>query len=305
MDQTADRNLDAKLDASVSKMNALAEQISDSLAKLNAGLGQFHQSSARIERALAERNTLFGGPFWLLMLLIVVAVFIYSSPNLGLKRYINHGGEKIGQIGSQVADKIARNSAKHRVQKAGTGQGSAGTVAAKQAPAPLSSAKAAAPAASYPVAGVPAVAAKLAPPVPPAPAKAPATTAVAANQALPTTTPPAASPAIAPAAAPELAPNTVAAARVAARDYQYGLAIRLYETYLDANPGDADAWGELGNVQIAVGRPYEAAQNYYQSSIRQLGRNRAPTIYPLLPIITRYQPALAIALRQRMTVSGI
>lgn len=302
MDQTADRNFDAKLDASVAKMNTLAEQISETLAKLNATLGQFHQSSARIERALAERNTTFGGPFWLLMLLIGVAVFIYLSPNLGLKRYVDHGSEKIGQVGSQVADKIARNSAEHRVQKAGTGQGSAGTVAAKQAPAPLSSAKAAAPAASHPVAGVPAVAAKL---TPPAPAKAPATTAVAANQALPTTTPPAASPAIAPATAPELAPNTVAAARVAARDYQYGLAIRLYETYLDANPGDADAWGELGNVQMAVGRPYEAAQNYYQSSIRQLGRNRAPTIYPLLPIITRYQPALAIALRQRMTVSGI
>jgi len=261
MDKTETRNTDAKLDESVSRMSTLA-----------------------------KRNAGFATPIWLLTLLIVTAALLYFGPALGLKRYVDQGGEKIARIGSQAADKIAVHTAPERQgQKAGTGQGAA-AVDAKRIQAPLSGGNEAAPATK------PAIVAKAAQAAPTAAqAAAPATPAVAAQSTGATD--------VARTGAPELLPNV--AARIAARNLEFGLAIRLYETYLDANPGDADAWGELGNVQMAVGRHYEAAQNYYEASIRQLNRGHAATVYPLLPIIAQYQPELAAALRQRMTGAGI
>lgn len=96
----------------------------------------------------------------------------------------------------------------------------------------------------------------------------------------------------------------VLVARKAARERRYGTAIHTYESYLETNPGDADAWGELGNVLLSAGRPREAAQNYYEASTRLIDQGRVGAVYPLLPVVKQYQPQLAIILHQKMARLG-
>jgi len=96
----------------------------------------------------------------------------------------------------------------------------------------------------------------------------------------------------------------VLAARKAARERRYGTAIHTYEAYLETNPGDADVWGELGNVLLSAGRPREAAQNYYEASTRLIDQGRVGAVYPLLPVVKQYQPQLAVILHQKMARLG-
>jgi hypothetical protein len=312
MDQKEIQNTDAKLNESVAKVNELSDKVDDSLSKMIDSNQKVHQSSDRFERAIAVKPSPFGGYFWLLMTIIAAIVVLYFIPSSGIKPYVDRSGEKLGQAGSKVSDKIAsavdHAQSPHKAPNATTTEAplNAKPTAPILAKPPVTSAQQAAAADSTAQAST-------------AAAVVPAQTKPAEKVALATTaTTPAStvdsgkssanvapSPAVAQTDATDPSKNMASAARIAARDYQYGLAINLYETHLDANPDDADAWGELGNVQLLVGRPYEAAQNYYEASIRQIDQGRLGTVYPLLPIIKHYQPRLAAILHQKMAMMGL
>ncbi len=147
------------------------------------------------------------------------------------------------------------------------------------------------------------------PPTPPTPspteAGAPAFPSYPAYPPYPTSVSNKSVPITVEAPKPVEAPDSpVMLARKAAREHRYAAAIRAYDDYLDENPKDADAWGEVGNVRLTAGRPREAAQNFYEASTRLIDQGRMGAVYPLLPTITQYQPRLAAILRQKMAKMG-
>jgi tetratricopeptide (TPR) repeat protein len=316
MGQAETYNTDARL-------NELADKFGDSIAKLADSANKFSQSSARIERALVSRHSTASGLFWLLILVIAAVAILYFTPNSGVKPYVDQSGAKIGLIATKVAHKI--NQEVDRQREANKSTASLTHPAnpsypvdhrVKQTLQPLSAQVTAKPAESEKVAvakqqDITRIETKT-----PA-ADRHATTTVSTPhlaQAVTTLKPTSevkkasqdntASTVTVRSSEPDHAMNTAMAARIAAREHRYGLAIGIYESYLNAHPEDADAWGELGNVQLAAGLPYDAAQNYYEASTRQIDRGQVNTVYPVLPIIAQYQPQLASILSQKIARLG-
>ena len=89
------------------------------------------------------------------------------------------------------------------------------------------------------------------------------------------------------------------AARQSIAQHRYREAIALYRKQLSENPGDIDAYGELGNLFMFTQRYPEAAQNYYEAATRLLDAGLPAAVRPLLPVIERYEPVLAKLLKQK------
>jgi hypothetical protein len=105
---------------------------------------------------------------------------------------------------------------------------------------------------------------------------------------------------IAPTDAPSIQSGKfLLAARESIARHRYQEAIALYRKQLSDNSGDIDAYGELGNLLMFSHYYPEAAQNYYEAATRLLDAGLPEAARPLLPVIERYQPALASWLKQK------
>ena len=92
----------------------------------------------------------------------------------------------------------------------------------------------------------------------------------------------------------------LATARKSALAGRPGEAIHEYLQYLASNPHDFNAYGELGNVYMKIGRYPEAAQNYYEAATRLIDARQINAIASLMPIIQMYEPMLANLLNQKI-----
>jgi tetratricopeptide (TPR) repeat protein len=92
----------------------------------------------------------------------------------------------------------------------------------------------------------------------------------------------------------------IVAARQAAANQQHQEAISIYRGYISRNASDPSAFGELGNVLLAAGRPQEAAQAYYEASSRLIDVGQPGTVYLLLPHIEQHDPLLGAVLMRRL-----
>lgn len=77
-------------------------------------------------------------------------------------------------------------------------------------------------------------------------------------------------------------------------------AVAVYSELIQANPSDADARGELGNVYYLTGRPYEAAQAFYDAAKLLLDKRDFQRVAALLPAIGQINPMMADELAYRM-----
>jgi tetratricopeptide (TPR) repeat protein len=98
---------------------------------------------------------------------------------------------------------------------------------------------------------------------------------------------------------PPLDPQIVSARQAYARK-QYQDAIGIYRAYISRHNDNASAFGELGNVLLAAGRPQEAAQAYYEASSRLIDVGQPGSVYLLLPHIEQQDPLLAAVLTRRL-----
>jgi tetratricopeptide (TPR) repeat protein len=69
-------------------------------------------------------------------------------------------------------------------------------------------------------------------------------------------------------------------------------AIDAYQDYLQSNPDDVDARGELGNVYYSQGNLTEAAQTYYDTASRLIEQKKLDRVHTLLPLIGQINPPL-------------
>lgn len=92
----------------------------------------------------------------------------------------------------------------------------------------------------------------------------------------------------------------ILAARQAFAAQQHQESINMYRTYVARTSADASAYGELGNVLLAAGRPQEAAQAYYEASSRLIDAGEPGTVYLLLPHIEQQDPLLGAVLMRRL-----
>lgn len=96
----------------------------------------------------------------------------------------------------------------------------------------------------------------------------------------------------------------LAAARQAFANGEVKQAIAGYKAYLAANPADADAHGELGNVYYYNGELGEASQAYYSAALYLLAEGRANDANALVPAIRIGAPALATDLQSRIATAA-
>jgi hypothetical protein len=89
-------------------------------------------------------------------------------------------------------------------------------------------------------------------------------------------------------------------ARQAATAGRFPEAVHEYLQYLTKHPEDGNAYGELGNVYLTVGRFQEAAQNYYEVATRLVDLGQLAALPRLMPIIERYEPRLAVLIHQKI-----
>ena len=104
---------------------------------------------------------------------------------------------------------------------------------------------------------------------------------------------------MAPGNAPETA--TLTMARRAAQAGNLHESVREYLYFLSFHPNDIDAFGELGNVYLKMGRYPEAAQNYYEAATRLIDAGYPEIAAPMMPVIQAYEPMLASLLNKKMT----
>ncbi|MDQ2090946.1 hypothetical protein [Marimonas arenosa] len=95
----------------------------------------------------------------------------------------------------------------------------------------------------------------------------------------------------------------LAAARQSFASGDVKAAITRYKVYLAANPADADAHGELGNVYYYNGEVGEAAGAYYSAALYLLAEGRNGEAQALVPAISIGAPALAADLRNRIAIA--
>lgn len=96
----------------------------------------------------------------------------------------------------------------------------------------------------------------------------------------------------------------LAEARQAFADGDVKQAIAGYKAYLAANPADADAHGELGNVYYFNGQIGEAARAYYSASLYLLAEGRRDEAGALVSAIRIGAPALASDLQNRIDAAA-
>lgn len=94
--------------------------------------------------------------------------------------------------------------------------------------------------------------------------------------------------------------DKLASARDAFARGDVNAAVSIYGEIAKANPKNADARGELGNVYYLTGRLPEAAQAYYDAANVLLERKEYARIEPMLPAIAEFDPAMAGDIAQRM-----
>lgn len=92
----------------------------------------------------------------------------------------------------------------------------------------------------------------------------------------------------------------LALARKSAQAGRLDESVHLYLYYLTANPHDVNAYGELGNVYLKIGRYPEAAQNYYEAATRLIDAGQMNAVASLMPIIQMHEPMLANLLNQKI-----
>jgi hypothetical protein len=115
---------------------------------------------------------------------------------------------------------------------------------------------------------------------------------------------------------PDLQQNQLqkSAAPAASREWSEGLSlarksaqagrldesVSIYLHYLTTNPHDVNAYGELGNVYLKMGRYPEAAQNYYEAATRLIDAGQMNAVASLMPVIQMHEPMLANLLNQKI-----
>jgi tetratricopeptide (TPR) repeat protein len=98
--------------------------------------------------------------------------------------------------------------------------------------------------------------------------------------------------------------DSLAPARDAAAAGRFPDSVREYLQYIARHPNDGDAYGELGNVYIKIGRFPEAAQNYYEAATRLVDAGHVNAAGRLMPIIERYEPMLAALIKEKIAPAG-
>ena len=89
-------------------------------------------------------------------------------------------------------------------------------------------------------------------------------------------------------------------ARGAAQGGYFGESVREYRRHLASYPNDVDAYGELGNVYLKMGRYPEAAQSYYEAAARMIDAGYFDAVAAMMPIIQTHEPMLASLLKKKM-----
>lgn len=98
----------------------------------------------------------------------------------------------------------------------------------------------------------------------------------------------------------QAATDSLFLARQAAAAGRFPESVHEYLQYLTKHPEDGNAYGELGNVYLTVGRFQEAAQNYYEVATRLVDLGQLAALPRLMPIIERYEPRLAVLIHQKI-----
>lgn len=89
-------------------------------------------------------------------------------------------------------------------------------------------------------------------------------------------------------------------ARGSAQAGYFGESVREYRHHLASYPNDVDAYGELGNVYLKMGRYPEAAQSYYEAATRLIDAGYFDAVAAMMPIIQTHEPMLASLLKKKM-----
>ena len=113
-----------------------------------------------------------------------------------------------------------------------------------------------------------------------------------------------ASPSAASSKAPPNLTTTLDDARQAAAHGDVNKAIALYSDLLQASTNNADAWGELGNVYLNSGRLSEAAHAFEAAGQARLRQGDIAGARALVPIVQRYDPALAGTLAAQIAAAA-
>jgi len=92
----------------------------------------------------------------------------------------------------------------------------------------------------------------------------------------------------------------LAQARNSAQAGRLNESVREYLQYLASHPNDIDAYGELGNVYMKIGRFPEAAQNYYEAATRLIDAGYLNAVASLMPVIQMHEPMLATLLNKKI-----
>ena len=104
----------------------------------------------------------------------------------------------------------------------------------------------------------------------------------------------------APSANDATSADALAQARRSAQAGRLSESVHEYLRYLTSRPNDVDAYGELGNVYMKMGRFPEAAQNYYEAATRLIDAGHLNAVASLMPVIQMHEPMLATLLNKKI-----
>ncbi len=86
-------------------------------------------------------------------------------------------------------------------------------------------------------------------------------------------------------------------ARQAVKNGDYQTALKNYQEILEANPKQADKWGELGDMFHQMGENKRAAQAYANAAIVFNKQGKTDLANKIMPYIERYSPELVEKIR--------
>lgn len=98
-------------------------------------------------------------------------------------------------------------------------------------------------------------------------------------------------------AAPPADRTDLGAARGAFAAGDIAGAVAAYQAAIAADPQDAEALGELGNVYYSSGQIENAARAYHSAALALAAQGRIGAARALVPTIRRYAPGLAASLQ--------
>lgn len=107
------------------------------------------------------------------------------------------------------------------------------------------------------------------------------------------------------AVTPPTATADLDTARAAFARGELSAAIEAYRAAIRAEPANADALGELGNVYFASGQTGNAAQAYHAAALALLAQDRPQQAAALVPAIRPYAPDLAADLEASLAARAI